>query len=263
MWTYPETVDYISAKYLDKPKEELQILTPETNEHSADVYYIDIKKWLKVILHIVSNFVEWEVYSYVWAHSCSQLSNMQLFMHCDEEVLEFKTIVCNQLTLKLPQELVFPKNGDITKADLQVALVRTFSSLIGYHDLFLKADEDQITSSLIFGLGSWEKTAIPCINILTICCYEIPLSIKKYLTLILTKLQTRVTSANASTHTLEFLSSLVHLPILVSDFTMEEFNVFLESHSSIFNMHVTLSCVIRTMLLCLVCNSMELTQKWK
>jgi len=223
LWTYPETVDYISAKYLDKPKEELQILTPETNEHSADVYYIDIKKWLKVILHIVSNFVEWEVYSYVWAHSCSQLSNMQLFMHCDEEVLEFKTIVCNQLTLKLPQELVFPKNGDITKADLQVALVRTFSSLIGYHDLFLKADEDQITSSLIFGLGSWEKTAIPCINILTICCYEIPLSIKKYLTLILTKLQTRVTSANASTHTLEFLSSLVHLPILVSDFTMEEF----------------------------------------
>ena len=37
--------------------------------------------------------------------------------------------------------------------------------------------------------------------------------------------------------------------------------MFLESHSSIFNMHVTLSCVIRTMLLCLVCNSMELTQK--
>ncbi|CCG21834.1 Tsc2 GTPase-activating protein [Candida orthopsilosis Co 90-125] len=223
LWTYPETVDFIPNEYLNKPKENLQILSPSVNEHNSDIYFIDVKKWFNVVLHIMGNFVEWEVYSYVWAHFCSQLSNMQLFRHCEEEILEFKTIVCNQLILKLPQELVFPKSGDLTKADLQVALVRTFSSLIGYHDSFSKTDEDQITSSLIFGLGSWEKTAIPCINILTICCYEIPLSIKKYLTLILTKLQTRITSANASTHTLEFLSSLVHLPVLVSDFTMEEF----------------------------------------
>ncbi|KAG5420113.1 TSC2 [Candida metapsilosis] len=223
LWAYPESVDYIPKEYLDKPKENLQILCDKSPDDNSEIHFIDIKKWFRVVLHIVGNFIEWEVYSYVWAHFCTQLSNMHLFMHCDEEILELKTIVCNQLTLKLPQELVFPKNGDLTKADLQVALVRTFSSLLGYHDFFSKADEDQITSSLIFGLGSWEKTAIPCINILTICCYEIPLSIKKYLTLILTKLQTRITSANASTHTLEFLSSLVHLPVLVSDFTMEEF----------------------------------------
>ncbi|KAI5958615.1 TSC2 [Candida theae] len=224
LWTYPESVDYIPHHHLDKPRENLQISTGKiVADQNSEIYFIDIRKWFHVVLHIVKNFVEWEVYSYVWAHFCSQLSNMHLFMNCEDEILEFKSIVCDQLTLKLPPELVFPKNGDLSKADLQVALVRTFSALIGYHDLFSKADEDQITSSLIFGLGSWEKTAIPCINILTICCYEIPLSIKKYLTLILTKLQTRVTSANASTHTLEFLSSLVHLPVLVSDFTMEEF----------------------------------------
>ena len=68
-----------------------------------------------------------------------------------------------------------------------------------------------------------DKTAVPCINILTVCCYEIPLSIKKYLNSILTKLQTRITSANAAAHSLEFLISLSQLPNLTTNFTIEDF----------------------------------------
>ncbi|KAI5954974.1 TSC2 [Candida jiufengensis] len=222
LWNYPEIVEYIPKSHLNNPNKFLQLQTSEQVE-GVDIYYIDIKKWFQLILYVFENFIDWELYSFCWAHFCSQLSNMNLFLTCNDEILNLKTIICNQLKLKLPKNLKIPSNEDLTKADLQVAFVRSFSALIGYHDKFSKSDEDQIIDSLIFGLSSWEKTSIPCINILTICCFEIPMSIKKYLTLILTKLQTKITSVNSSTHTLEFLSSLIHLPILTSNFTIDEF----------------------------------------
>ncbi|EGW35711.1 uncharacterized protein SPAPADRAFT_48679 [Spathaspora passalidarum NRRL Y-27907] len=219
-WVYPESVDYLNEKYFNQINKQFILLKLDEED---DKYYIDIKKWVHLALRIMKEFIDWEVYSFVWGHFCWQLSNMELLSHCQEEIIEFRRIVCEQLTLNLPSSLKL--NNELTKSDLQVVFVRSLSSLIGYHELFSKYDQDQIINSLIFGLGqSWDKTAIPCINILTVCCFEIPLSVKKFLTTILMKLQTTITSStNASSHILEFLMSLVHLPILTSNFTMEEF----------------------------------------
>ena len=234
-WTYPESVPYLPENFFEKPSRNL-ILTHgrvELEGRSTDVSFseedkdsnrkgfINLSKWFNFVVEIMENFVDWEVYSFIWGHFCSQISNMQLFYNYDEQIIRVKNIICEQLTLNLPTTIKLP--NEFTKADLQVAFVRSLSSLLAYHAKFSKYDEDQIVNSLIFGLGSWEKTAIPCINILTVCCYEIPLSIKKYLSVILTRLQTRVTSAFASTHTLEFLMSLIHLPVLTSNFTIDEF----------------------------------------
>ncbi|KAG7663667.1 TSC2 [[Candida] subhashii] len=225
-WSYPEHVSYLREDCFNKPNKKLLLKLNEDNYSEIGKYYIDIRAWIRLALKVMQTFISWECYSYVWGHLCTQLSNMNLFMHCEEEIVELRKVICEQLTLNLPSQLVLPAavgGSEMTKGDLQVAFVRSLSALIGYHDRFSKFDEDQIVNSLIFGLSSWEKTAIPCINILTVCCYEIPMSIKKYLGLILTKLQTRVTSVYASTHTLEFLMSLIHLPTLTSNFTMEEF----------------------------------------
>lgn len=222
-WTYPETLDYLPEKFFNQPSKGLKLFNPNGIKmiFADDEYSIDISQWFSIVLEIMSKFINWEVYSYIWAHFCSQLANMMLFLNNAEEIVKLKTIVCDQLMLNLPKTLSVPEN--LTKANLQVAFVRTLSALLGYHDLFSKYDEDQIIKALLFGLSSWEKTAIPCINILTICCYAIPLSIKKSLPAILSKLQTRVTSAFASSHTLEFLMSLIHLPTLTSSFTVDEY----------------------------------------
>lgn len=217
-WLYPESLPYLPEKYFDKPSRNLIIMDRDVEDSCT---YIDISKWFSIVLEIMEKFVGWEVFSFIWGHFCSQLANVKLFVSDTDHILRLKTIICDQLTLNLPQLINLPK--DITKADLQVAGVRTLLALLGFHDKFSKYDEDQIINSLIFGLGSWDKTAIPCINILTVCCYEMPASIKKFLLVILTKLQTRVTSAFASTHTLEFLMSLIHLPALTSNFTMDEY----------------------------------------
>ncbi|ODV76979.1 tuberous sclerosis 2 protein [Suhomyces tanzawaensis NRRL Y-17324] len=242
-WIYPESVSYLPERYFNKPTRNLQLQNKgqadvhretyihgynnireydDDTEAAPDKHVIDLSPWLDAILQIMVEFVDWEVYSFIWAHFCPQLSNIRIFMHYDEQILRLKTIICEHLTLNLPKQVELPAN-QVTKADLQVVLVRTLSALVGYHDKFTKYDEDQIINSLIFGLGSWEKTAIPCISILTVCCYEFPLSIKKFLSVILTKLQTRVTSAFASAHTLEFLTSLIHIPKLTSNFTIDEY----------------------------------------
>lgn len=222
-WTYPETLDYLPEKYFNQPSKSLKLFNPNGIRmiFADDEYSIDISKWFAIVLEIMSKFINWEVYSYIWAHFCSQLANITLFFNNSEEIIKLKTIVCDQLMLNLPKSLLHPEH--LTKGNLQVAFVRTLSALLGYHDFFSKYDEDHIIKALLFGLSSWEKTAIPCINILTVCCYAIPLSIKKSLPAILSKLQTRVTSAFASSHTLEFLMSLINLPTLTSSFTIDEY----------------------------------------
>ncbi|KAK6465402.1 tuberous sclerosis 2 protein [Scheffersomyces coipomensis] len=218
-WVYPEIIPYLPDKLYDKPSKALVI--KDSSEPTTTTFDIDLSEWFKIVLDIMQQFFDWEIYSFIWAHFCSQLSNINLFIQYNEQIVKLKNIICDQLTLNLPSHIKFPP--DITKADLQVTSVRTLTPLLGYQHKFSKYDKDQIINSLIIGLGSWEKTAIPCINILTVCCYELPLSVKKYLAVILTTLQTRITSAFASTHTLEFLLSLIHLPSLTSNFTLDEF----------------------------------------
>ncbi|EGV64731.1 hypothetical protein CANTEDRAFT_134045 [Yamadazyma tenuis ATCC 10573] len=181
---------------------------------------MDLEVWFSIVLDIMTHFIEWEVYSFVWAHFCPQLSNMKLFANSREQILSLKKVVCDQLLLNLPSNIKFPEG--FTKSHLQVAYVRVFSSLIGYHRLFSKHDEDDIIRALVFGIDSWEKTAIPSIHILTACCYEIPLSIKKYLSTILAKLQTKVTSVFVSSHILEFLMSLINIPSLTASLDIDD-----------------------------------------
>lgn len=221
-WVYPESYSYLPEEYFDRPNTNLSLFNSKDDKLviADGIYVIDITKWLSVALGVMTQFINWEIFSFIWAHFCSQLSNMDLFVYNREQILQLRMIVCDQLMLNLPPSLVLPEST--TKANLQVSSLRTLSALLGYHDLFSKQEEDQIVKALIFGLGSWEKTAIPSIDILTTCCYEIPLSIKKFLTSMLVALQTKVTSAFASLHTLEFLFSLIDLPLLTSNFTPEE-----------------------------------------
>lgn len=221
LWSFPETNDYIPEQFLDKPGQLRLFDANATRLLVSQLGVIDIRRYLELCTTIMEEFVHWEVYSFVWTHYCSQLSNMTLFAQQTEHIRQVQQILCEQLTLNLPKSLVFPASN--TKGDLQVAHTRTLSSLAGYHEFFTKQQQDQIVGALLFAMGSFEKTAIPCIHILNVCCYDMPSSIKKYLTPILIKLQTGMTSTFASSPTLEFLMSLVDLPTLTLNFTLDDF----------------------------------------
>ncbi len=192
----------------------------QSNQQIPQRSEIEISKWLGIIIRIIENGANWEIYSFIWAHLCPQLLNVGLFKNCTAQILRLRQLMCDQLTIKLPN-VELPK--DISKGDIHVAIVRTMSPLIAYHSLFTKKDEDAIVKSIIFALTSWEKTAIPCIHCLNVCCYEFPLSIKKFIAPLFTQFQTRISSPYTSAHILELLLALVYIPSLTANFTFDEF----------------------------------------
>lgn len=221
LWHYPENVDYLPQNCFDTPCDLLFVLNAATVSNKGS--FLDILKWTDIIVKILKDFHHFEVYSYVLAHLCSQLSNKWLFEHLGD-ILLILNLVCDQLILQFPKLLTFPvPHNDLQKSDLQVAYIRTLSSLIGYHEMYTKADEDLIVSSVLFALGSWQKTAIPSIHLLTLLCYETPESLKKYLSPIFAKLQQATTNVYAKAPTLEFFMALIHVPTLTSGFTLEEY----------------------------------------
>lgn len=210
LWTFPEESPFLPSEHFDTPNRAL------THEQ------IDAMRWFDIALTVLESFIHWELYSFVWAHLCAQMANMALFEKQDTLILRAHRIVCDQLNLNLPKQISFPTSPQVTKADVQVACIRTLSSLLGHHIHFSKTEQDQIVHALLFCLASWDKTAVPCIHMLTTCCYELPLSVKKYLSGILTRLQTGVTSSLAIAPILEFLMSLANVPSLTSNFTRDE-----------------------------------------
>lgn len=230
-WHYPESLPYLPERFFDTPTSKLliesdsaysQILDGDSSL-DQDMATININLWMQIVLKILEEHIDWEIYTFVWAHFCSQLSNLQLFREHFESISTFRRILTEHISLtKLPNGLEFPLN--VTKADLQVACIRNLSALTGYKSLFSRSELEQMINSTLQGVDySWEKTAIPVINFLTVCCFDIPLQLKKYLPVILSKLQTRVTNVFAMAHTLEFLLSLIDLPAVISSINLNEY----------------------------------------
>lgn len=226
-WRYPEECEYLPGEYFGRFNKNFKSFDPNSlglQEAGSDGAILDVSSYIQVLLTILEEFFHWELYSFAWSHLCSQLSNRKFFGGQGNYIFQLHGVLCEQLTLKLPKIFSLPPKGPtLTKTDLQVVYIRTMSAMLGYHDTFRKAEEDQLVSSLLFSLNSWDKTAIPCIHLLSVCCYEIPLSIKKYFTAILTRLQNGISSAFAWPLALEFLMSLINVPVLTSNFTLDDF----------------------------------------
>lgn len=228
-WWYPEPLPYLESDYLETPSTVLKRsgrhdpASSANESEGGERNEIDVLPWLKVVVDVVELGAHWECYSFVGAHFAPQLSNIQLFSECGEQILELRRILCDHInTTKIPPSITPAK--EVTKLDVLVAEIRTVCVLIGYNVLvFTKRDMDQIVQSFVLGLSSWEKTAVPCIHGLVVCCYEFPLSVKKFMGQIFTKFQTKITTTSSSPHILEMLLALARLPSLTDNFTLDEY----------------------------------------
>lgn len=200
LWWFPEEVWYIPANRMMV----LRHLVRVSGDGASPT--IDPGRMALVVVAILEQCPHWEAHSYVFTHTCQQLLNMVLYSLCLAQVSRIRALVCNGLQNKWQLASEVPQGW--TKADGQVACVRMLSPLLGYHKLFAKHESDQVVYSLMCGLLLWDKTAVPCINALTVCVYELPHLVRKYLSAILVALQTRVSSPYANAHVVEFLTSL-------------------------------------------------------
>ncbi|KAK9463893.1 uncharacterized protein V1516DRAFT_632290 [Lipomyces oligophaga] len=240
LWAYPET-DAIAQEVL--PSRASYFVTArgqngaevDHGSHTNSTVYeectfnsqtgtavLNISSWLSVIVCLIERGGDWDLYSYILAHMAPQISNVQLFCESNEALKDLRKAICEQLSTKIAQT-VFPNR--LTKSDVQVVLVRSMSSLIAYHSLFSRADQDLIVKAALVGLRSREKVIVASIHFLLICCYEFPDSMRKVLPIVFTDLRKKITNTTLSVHILDFLSGLARIPTLTSNFTQDDFKV--------------------------------------
>ncbi|RHZ88589.1 hypothetical protein Glove_22g105 [Diversispora epigaea] len=192
-----------------------------TNNYQKFVV-LPLAEYSKCLTDILTNEKDWEIYSYALCHIPSQLSKQHLFCATSEQILNLRACLCDCIkNNRLGEGVQLPSN--IKKVDIYVVAYQTLTVLISYHNLFNKAQRDELVMTFLAGLQKWTHSAKTCVHALYICLLELPLSATKMLPNIIIYLSKIITSATMSVHILEFLSGLARLPDLYVNFTEADF----------------------------------------
>ncbi|KAF2015308.1 hypothetical protein BU24DRAFT_450052 [Aaosphaeria arxii CBS 175.79] len=188
-----------------------------------DILDMEITLWLELVISLMQNAPDWEIYSYVLVHLGPQLSNQALVRSCVPQLKMLRNVTCEQIRSATFREP--PSHTLLKKADVAVCMFHILTMLISYHDYYEKSEEDDVVKAFLHGIGHWDRTSIWCIHALTVCCHEMPLSVSKSLDNIIQKLSQIITKPATAIHILEFLTSLGRMPELLKNFREEDFKM--------------------------------------
>lgn len=180
-----------------------------------------IDHWLECLVEMIHVERHWPVLSAVLEIMPDQMSNRHLLQNYPDALLELRTILCDQLSTQRMLSVQLPQ--DIKREDVIVRLTPILTTLVGYHHLFSKVQEDEIVAALQTTLMRYQKASTPCIHALFVCFHEIPMSTSKNLSTILLRLSQLITSTNASVHILELLTAIAKAPDQYVNFREEDY----------------------------------------
>lgn len=190
---------------------------------SDDVHDMEITLWLELIISLLQRPPDWEIYSYVLVHLGPQLSNQALVRSCVVQLRMLRNVLCEQVRNSSFHEP--PPHTLLKKADVAVCLFHVLTVIISYHEYFEKSEEDDLVKAFLQGIVLWDRTSKWCIHALSVCCFEIPLSVSKSLDSIIQKMSQIITKPATAIHILEFLVSMARLPELFKNFREDEFKL--------------------------------------
>lgn len=190
---------------------------------SDDVLDLEVTLWLELIISLLQKPPDWEIYSYVLVHLGPQLSNQALVRSCVVQLRMLRNVLCEQVRNSSFREP--PPHTLLKKADVAVCLFHVLTVIISYHEYFEKSEEDDLVKVFLQGIVQWDRTSKWCIHALSVCCFEIPLSVSKSLDSIVRQLSQIVTKPATAVHILEFLTNLARLPELFKNFREDEFKL--------------------------------------
>ena len=184
---------------------------PQSDQPAAEGRAVlKLNVWLEIVIGILQQGGDWEIYSYVLVHLGAQLANPSLFKGAIPQIKLLRNVLCEQM-----QAITFhdpPAASGLKKADVAICVLHSITMLLGYHEHFARSEEDELVRTFNSGLGSWDRTSKICVNALLICCHEIPQSVARSLNVILQKMSQIITQSRVAMHILEFLGGLARLP---------------------------------------------------
>lgn len=182
---------------------------------------LKVNMWVECVISLLQRETDWDVYSYVLTHLGPQLSNKDFFNNSIPQIKLLRSILCDQVKNESFHEP--PALTGLKKSDVAACIFDTLCMLVSYHEHFAKSEEDDLVRAFMLGIiGSWGATSRGCIQALSLCCHEIPMSVTKSLNNILDKMSKVITMSNIAVHILEFLALLARLPDVYVNLREEE-----------------------------------------
>ncbi|KAI9746399.1 MAG: Tuberous sclerosis 2-like protein [Claussenomyces sp. TS43310] len=226
MWMSPDP-DALPEYITDKSSILLACLAEASDvtdkDRSSAHRVLKMNVWLETLIALLQQGSDWEIYSYILVHLASQLTNRALFRDSMTQINELRRLLCEQLKNNSFQEP--PVSSGLRKADVAICLFHILTMLISYHEHFTKPEKDEIVRAFVQGVTTWERTAKCCIHALTICCHELPASMRVSLFSTLQKMSQIITQSHVAVHILEFLACLARLPDLYANFREEDYRI--------------------------------------
>lgn len=221
LWMYPGPKGLPEKPSLAPSRAVFSHIDASQYPLSDDVHDMEITLWLELIISLLQKPADWEIYSYVLVHLGPQLSNQALVRSCVVQLRMLRNVLCEQVRNSSFHEP--PPYTFLKKADVAVCLFHVLTVIISYHEYFEKSEEDDLVKAFLQGIVQWDRTSKWCIHALSVCCFEVPLSISKSLDSIVQKMSQIITKPAIAIHILEFLTSLARLPELYKNFREDEF----------------------------------------
>ena len=219
LWMYPGTPGLPS----DPPSVPGTFLWKQSKDESNNSD-MEISEWFLVVIQILQDEPDWEVYSYVAVHLPSQLCNLTLCSQSLPVLKHLRKVIVGQLRDETFHEP--PAYTGVKKGDVALCLLSSLVILLGYCELFEDRTElEDMVRAFVTVLGRWERAAKPCIQALTICCHVLPSALSKRLPEILQKMSQIITKSHLSVDVLEFLGGVARLPDLYADFREDDYRM--------------------------------------
>jgi len=188
--------------------------SPATDENAI---VLDLAPWLDLMVDVLGDGGDWEVYSYILVHLPSQLSNRSLFSRHVGQLQNLHNVIIEQLEKSSFSKP--PQHTKMVRGDVALCLYHTLTMLLAYHEHLSRRELDNMVRAFSLGISKWDRVGKCCIHALALCCHEIPSVIDRHIFAINQKLSMKITQSDLAVDILEFLGSLARLPEACSNAT--------------------------------------------
>ncbi|CAM0140599.1 Tuberous sclerosis 2-like protein [Umbelopsis sp. WA50703] len=205
--------------YTERPSRILVSYSASDISEQSKCRVLPATELLHALLEVITKDGNWNTVSFVLEALPAQLSNKHLFCGATQVLQQLRSTICEVITKHSFLENVKNMPPNLKRNDLNIMAYKILTIMISYRRIFSKQKQDEMVFCFYSGIMQITSATRACINALTVCCHELPLSVSKMLNEILLKMSQIISVSSVSVHILEFLSGLARLPNLYANFT--------------------------------------------
>ncbi|KAJ1547753.1 Tuberous sclerosis 2-like protein [Cladochytrium tenue] len=165
---------------------------------------------------------DWNTYIFVLQKLASQLQNRQILLNAPGGLQSLRSYLCTTILNEKAAASVeyFPETA--RKSDAYLLLFHLLSAVVPYKHLFSRQEIAEIISCFETGLQKWQTTPRFALHTLSVCLFEFPHHMNRFVPNVILTLS-RMTSSSVAPYILEFLASLGRFPDLYVNCSKTDF----------------------------------------